>query len=88
MLVGVFAEHVFDYCLAFSGSVTSWCRSIARNAAVGGVANSQHLTGLAVDVVYDGAPPGPEATEWLAQRHLLRIPEGDHDHIMAPRGAP
>lgn len=78
-----FAAHVFDYCLAFSGSVTSWVRSVDRNAAVGGVRNSQHLTGLAVDVVYDGAAPGPEATAWLAQRHLLRIPEGDHDHIMA-----
>lgn len=77
-----FAAGVVAYCLAFSGSVTSWCRSVERNREVGGVPRSAHLVGLAVDVVYDGASPGPEADHFLGAHGLKRLPEGDHDHIM------
>jgi hypothetical protein len=80
--VGEFAEFLFDYCIAFSGSVTSWVRTVTRNRAVGGVVKSAHLIGVAADVVYDGARPGPEADTWLAARGLKRLPEGDHDHVM------
>jgi peptidase M15-like protein len=82
-----FADSVFDYALAFSGSVTSWVRSVDHNRKVAGVASSAHLRGLAVDMVYDGARPGPEADQWLARRGLRRIEESDHDHIM-PRDWP
>lgn len=88
MEIGEFARAVQSYCLKFSGSVTSWLRSPNHNHLVGGVANSQHLTGEAVDVVYDGARPGAEADAELAQWGLLRIKENDHDHIMAPRPKP
>lgn len=41
--------------------VTSWWRDPARNAAVGGAANSQHLIGLALDL--QPVKPGADATE-------------------------
>jgi hypothetical protein len=77
-----FAAAVVGYCLAFSASVTSWARTVDRNKLVGGHVRSAHLAGLAVDCVYDGAPPGPEADTWLALHGLQRLSEGDHDHIM------
>jgi len=77
-----FAGLVYDYGLAFSASATSWFRTPDHNKLVGGIARSAHLAGLAVDVVYDGARPGEEADSWLASRGLVRLPEGDHDHLM------
>lgn len=82
LTVEEFAAAAFDYGQAFSASVTSWGRTVERNRAVGGVARSAHLAWLAVDVVYDGASPGPEADSWLRVRGLKRVPEGDHDHLM------
>lgn len=56
--------------------VTSWFRTAEHNAAVGGHANSKHLTGEAIDV-------GREAHEF--QRSVLRmfgreVVEADHFH--------
>jgi hypothetical protein len=82
MYPGHFAELLWGYTVTFSGSVTSWMRTVEHNAKVGGVEKSAHLYGVAADVVYDGSPPGPEADEWLRRRGLKRIREGDHDHIM------
>jgi hypothetical protein len=67
--------------------VTSTTRSAARNRAVGGVANSYHLTGQARDSV---PPPGMGMAEYArrlqaANPHLEVINEGDHVH-MEPRG--
>lgn len=81
MEVQAFAHAVYRYCLAFSGSVTSWVRSVQRNTRVGGVRRSPHLVGLGADVVYDGARPGPEADRELAAWGLRRIAEADHDHL-------
>jgi hypothetical protein len=66
--------------------VTSTLRSPARNRAVGGVANSYHLTGRARDSV---PPPGMSMTEYhrrlsAMNPHLDVINEGDHIH-MEPR---
>lgn len=83
--VGEFARAVRAYCMKFSGSVTSWIRSAEHNHDVGGVPDSLHLLGLAVDVTYDGGRPGTEADAELASWGLVRIVEGDHDHIMVPR---
>lgn len=44
--------------------VTSWYRPPAINAAVGGVPNSQHLTGLAADI-YPMGRNGREFEDWL-----------------------
>ncbi len=38
-------------------TVTSWLRPPAVNKAVGGVGNSQHLTGWAVDILIEGYQP-------------------------------
>jgi len=80
-----FRTHAFDYCLAFSASETSGFRTIEHNRQVGGVAGSPHVAGVAVDVKYDGARPGPEADTWLRSRGLMRVEESDHDHLQ-PRG--
>jgi hypothetical protein len=82
MSPGLFAELVVAYSRVFSASQTSGVRTIEHNAKVGGVTRSAHLYGLASDMVYDGAPPGPEADTWLHARQLKRIKEGDHDHLM------
>lgn len=82
MYPGLFAELLLAYSHTFSASQTSGVRTIDHNAKVGGVEKSAHLYGVAADVVYDGARPGPEADEWLRRRGLRRIIEGDHDHLM------
>lgn len=76
-----FRTHAFDYCLAFSASETSGFRTVSHNQAVGGVPGSPHVAGVGVDVIYDGARPGPEADAWLKTRGLRRIEESDHDHL-------
>ena len=67
--------------------VTSTKRSAARNRAVGGVANSYHLTGQARDSV---PPPGMSMSAYARELRRLNpdydvINEGDHVHI-EPRG--
>ena len=65
-------------------SVTSWLRSVAHNAKVGGNSHSRHLLGLAVDVVLDD----PEMTDDLVaearRQGLIAVPEGDHVHLQVP----
>ncbi len=61
---------------------TSWWRDRAENARVGGHPNSQHLTGLAVDVAQRGATEGVEAFIAACEAvGLVVIDEGDHWHI-------
>ena len=38
-------------------NVSSWCRCLQYNKSVGGVSNSQHLTGKAADIVIKGISP-------------------------------
>jgi hypothetical protein len=76
-----FAEAASTFCALTGGSVTSWTRSLSHNTAVGGVKNSAHLFGLAVDVVYDAPQPLPAATERARRLGLKLIREGDHDHL-------
>ncbi len=62
-------------------------RSPARNKAVGGVANSFHLSGRARDSV---PPPGMSMNQYAMQLRRLNpnmdvINEGDHVH-MEPKG--
>jgi len=59
--------------------LTSWWRSRYRNAVVGGHPNSQHLTGLAIDVSRDAA--GSAFANAAAAYGLVPINEGDHWHI-------
>jgi hypothetical protein len=61
---------------------TSWYRTRAENALVGGHPNSQHLLGFAVDVV---VPVGDETAAAAELRHAGVVPvvEWDHVHIQA-----
>lgn len=62
--------------------VTSWWRDRATNARVGGAANSQHLTALAVDLVGDVRA----LHSALVRQGLVPINEGDHLHVQRHPG--
>lgn len=83
-----FAEKIFHLAAAFSFSVTSWIRSAARNKAVGGVADSRHLVGLAVDVVLDEGQEKAAFLKAAGSLGLQVIDEGDHLHVQEPRARP
>lgn len=73
----------------FGGQITSGYRDPARNAAVGGVPNSQHMRGTGFDAVF----PTPQAKQAaIAQARAMNyeaIDEGDHVHFeLPPGGAP
>jgi hypothetical protein len=80
-----FAARVAAYCYATRGSVTSWLRTADRNLAVGGVANSLHRVGLAMDVVHDGPVDVVFADRMADALGLVVIREADHDHLQ-PKG--
>ena len=76
-----FAEAAATFCAITGGSVTSWTRTVTHNTAVGGVKNSAHLYGLAVDIVYDTPQALPLTMERARRLGLKLIREGDHDHL-------
>ena len=81
MTANAFAELLRAYCLSVGASVTSWGRTLRRNAEVGGVPHSPHLSWVGADVVYD-APIPIEQREAFAEALGLRlIAEADHDHL-------
>lgn len=67
------------------GTVTasSWWRSREENAQVRGDPHSQHLLGLALDVVRTGAEPVlvDEMIRKLRGLGLTVVDEGDHIHV-------
>jgi hypothetical protein len=66
------------------GVITSTYRSVAHNRAVGGVPNSHHLVGHALDVVRrPGVTHGQIAAAFTsAGYHLIEsLDEGDHSHF-------
>lgn len=66
--------------------VTSGLRTPERNAKVGGVANSYHLTDQARDILPPKTPEqAQQVRQFAAQNGLEIIDEGDHWH-MEPRG--
>jgi hypothetical protein len=77
-----------------AATVTSWGRTVAHNAAVGGDEHSQHLLWLACDVVPPGNSTAAGAPDWRARMvasaidaGLYAIDEVDHVHVqLSPHG--
>lgn len=72
------------------GRVTSTRRSVARNRAVGGVRNSFHLSGRALDVVPRAGVRHADIDAALRRAgfHLLEsLDEGDHSHFAFGTGS-
>lgn len=66
----------------------NWWRSAAHNAAVGGDPHSQHLLGLAVDIVPLDQTRRARIAQALRSQGLVVIDEGDHLHVQhSPKGA-
>ena len=57
--------------------VTSWIRSPARNAQVGGKPTSFHLSGGAIDTPLDLAP----WQRWVLRRVAREVPEPEKNHL-------
>ena len=64
--------------------ISSWYRTPAQNQAEGGMPTSQHLFGLALDIV----GPGQQLTQSIARdAQLIAVQEFDHLHIqLLPAG--
>jgi len=72
------------------GHITSTWRSVEHNRAVGGVPNSYHLQGRAIDVVRRGNVSHWEIATALRQAgfHLIEsLDEGDHSHFAFGRAS-
>lgn len=69
----------------YGATITSGVRDAQHNAEVGGVPNSQHLTGTAADVVIPPAQKAQFIADAKAQG-LQPIDEGDHVHLQNPNG--
>lgn len=61
--------------------MTSWGRTRAHNAAVGGVESSPHLRWVGAGVVYDERPDLENAATAARLLGLRLIREADHDHL-------
>lgn len=81
MWLWVFVERADRLLTAWpEARLTSWWRSPAHNARVGGHPRSRHLRGTAVDVVLSAGFRRAfiEDAEWVGLRAL---DEGDHVHV-------
>lgn len=76
-----FVVRVHALCRKFDGSVSSWIRTAKRNQLVGGAPHSEHLSGFAMDVVWDDPPAIAVVQTEAADLGLKVIRESDHDHI-------
>jgi len=63
----------------YGATLTDWYRSPEQNARVGGVPDSLHTLGLAVDLRRDGA--GAAAAQSWSESGLQVIAEPDHWHL-------
>lgn len=79
--VCAFALLTVELCDRYGATVTSWKRTPARNAAVGGRADSFHLEGLAADLETDDSSRAPALVKEARARGLDAVDEGGHVHI-------
>lgn len=82
--LAVLIDHIRQSGPPFS--VTSWYRSVKRNAKVGGHPQSKHLVGLGLDIVLDDPKDKPTIIKMLNAFGLSALDEGDHLHIQPMRG--
>ena len=80
-----FARTVLVLAGQYQFSVTSWGRTAAHNARVGGVINSRHLEWLAVDMVCDSVDEYLRLTQGAELLGLQVIAEKDHIHVQVKR---
>ena len=80
-----FEDKIRALAIYYDLSVTSWIRSRKRNLAVGGVNNSRHLFGFAVDVVLDDLALTEQFVADANRIGLEVIQEGDHLHVQDNR---
>jgi hypothetical protein len=80
-----FEDKIRLLAVLFRFSVTSWLRSKQHNVSVGGVPDSRHLFGLAVDVVFDRPEDRADFGLMATGLGLQVIDEGDHVHVQEPR---
>jgi len=80
-----FVHRVYILAKNWNGSVTSWVRSSGHNQSVGGVSNSRHLEGLAVDMVFETKEGKAHAAKRAKEMGLFVKDEKDHLHIGVPR---
>lgn len=78
-----FVDRLAELQKIHAYTVTSWWRTVKRNEEVGGMVNSLHLSGLAVDCVL---APGQSKHIFLRDAKtvgLHGLVEGDHVHLQA-----
>lgn len=76
-----FCLNIQKIFLAFDFRVTSWFRSPASNASVGGAARSWHLCGMAVDIVLETDEDKDTIIDMASALALEVVDEGNHLHI-------
>ncbi len=76
-----FVNKVICLALKYHCSVSSWGRTPARNAAVGGVADSYHMLWLGLDVVLEPMVRNEGFERDADLLGLQAIFEGDHYHL-------
>ena len=76
-----YLQDMIVLCLRYNGSVTSWIRSPKRNENVGGVPDSLHLVGLAVDVAFDTPEDKEDAHKFAKSMGYDVVPYSGHLHI-------
>lgn len=71
-------------CTHYACSVTSWWRSARHNREKGGQADSRHVYGEAIDVVWDTEPMPLVLLQSMATPFCVRVVrEKDHDHFQS-----
>ncbi|MEE8509339.1 MAG: D-Ala-D-Ala carboxypeptidase family metallohydrolase [Myxococcota bacterium] len=75
----IFAAQMLP--VGFQVQPTSWFRDIAHNARVGGAVRSQHLLGLALDLVVQSSADVGVLDRALHSADLVVIREPDHVHV-------